>query len=454
MRNYFLGALRVHSFGFLVLVLGALCVASVVMADIISGIPTTAISAHVTITQLTINKPTVSVGDTMIASIAVNDGTIVNVTAPSGWTQIARTDNDINVALISYWKVAGASEPSTYTWSIDEQTKAVGGITPYSGVDAVNPIDTAAGSSGFGTLATTSAVTTTAANEEIIAFFATDVNKSFSTPTGMTQKYNLAHTSAGPSMAADDVIQAVAGSAGSKSSTITGNKQRNWVAQQIALRKVPEVPVVNGSASAGAINDIPPLVTNITFPHTVNPGNNQILIVTMGAEGSGEDTSATYYGIPMTKGNPHGAGDSEYYDYWYLLNPPTGTHDVVVNFPSAAGRHYGAVTISNVDQTTPFDTVVHVSGGDFSSASNVRATTDVTTTGANELILYFVDFGGDNNTYVPDDPQIYSAVGGYANTGAVRAQPSAGVATVGGTISRSYGGSVWEIIAVPIRPAN
>ena len=98
-------------------------VATFAVAAIVSGTSTTNISAHVTFTQLVINKPTVVVGDLMIASIAVNDGSIVNVTAPSGWSQIARTDNDINVALISYYKVAGDSEPSTYTWTIDGQTK-------------------------------------------------------------------------------------------------------------------------------------------------------------------------------------------------------------------------------------------------------------------------------------------------------------------------------------------
>ena len=125
--------------------------ATIALADITSGTSTANISAHVTVTELTINKPTVSTGDLMLASIAINGGSSVNVTAPSGWTQISRTDNDVNVALISYWKTAGASEPSNYKWTIDTQTRAVGGITPYSGVDASNPIDVAAGNTGFGT---------------------------------------------------------------------------------------------------------------------------------------------------------------------------------------------------------------------------------------------------------------------------------------------------------------
>lgn len=220
------------------LVIGAgLLDAGAVSAAIISGTSTTNISAHVTYTQLTINKPAVSVGDVMLASIAVLDGSIVAVTPPSGWTLVARTDNDINVTLISYWKTAGASEPSTYTWTIDEQTKAVGGITPYGGVDTTSPIDAVSGNTGFGTLATTSMITTSVCNEEIIALFTTDVNKTFSTPTGMTQKYSLAHVNAGPLTAAYDVMQMTSGAVTSKSATITGNKARSWSSQQIALRR-------------------------------------------------------------------------------------------------------------------------------------------------------------------------------------------------------------------------
>jgi hypothetical protein len=97
----------------------------------------------------------------MVASLAIKGGTAtVMVTVPSGWTQIARTDNDTNVTLISYYKVASASEPSNYTWTIQDQTRAEGGITDYSGVDTMVPITASSGNIGRGRLATTSAIRT------------------------------------------------------------------------------------------------------------------------------------------------------------------------------------------------------------------------------------------------------------------------------------------------------
>ena len=65
----------------------------IALAAIVSGAPTTGVSAHVTFTQLTLSKPTVNTGDLMLASIAVNGGNTVNITAPAGWTQVVRTDN-------------------------------------------------------------------------------------------------------------------------------------------------------------------------------------------------------------------------------------------------------------------------------------------------------------------------------------------------------------------------
>ena len=156
----------------------------------------------------------------MLASITVNDGSSVDVTPPPGWTLLARTDNDVNVTLISYWKFDNGQEPNSYIWTVDKQTRAVGGITRYSGVDPTNPIDTIASNSGFSSTATTTAITTSTTNEEVVSLFGTNVGKPFSTPTDMNQKYNQQHDGDGPSVAAFDALQVSAGSTGSVASTI------------------------------------------------------------------------------------------------------------------------------------------------------------------------------------------------------------------------------------------
>ena len=69
--------------------------------------------------SLVINKPTgTASGDVMVASISVRPNT-ATITAPSGWTLVRRTDNaNTNPnSLATYYRTAGSSEPTTYTWS-------------------------------------------------------------------------------------------------------------------------------------------------------------------------------------------------------------------------------------------------------------------------------------------------------------------------------------------------
>ena len=87
--------------------------------------------------SLVINKPTGTVqNDVMVASIAVRPNT-ATITAPSGWTLVRRTDNTNSNpnSLATYYKVAGSSEPTSYTWTLGSSAGAAGGIQSFSGVN-------------------------------------------------------------------------------------------------------------------------------------------------------------------------------------------------------------------------------------------------------------------------------------------------------------------------------
>ena len=120
---------------------------------------------------LTITKPTGTIaGDVMIASISVRPNT-ATITAPSGWTLVRRVNNSNSTAnsLAIYDKVAGGSEPASYSWTFSTSTGAAGGIQTFSGVDTVNPIDVEAGqTTTSGTTHTAPSVTTTVANTMLV----------------------------------------------------------------------------------------------------------------------------------------------------------------------------------------------------------------------------------------------------------------------------------------------
>jgi hypothetical protein len=123
-------------------------------------------------TSLTIPKPTGTVqGDVIVAAITISGN--ITFTPPSGWTSIqsgVTAGNEITTQ--SWWLAAGASEPSSYTWSWTTfgAQLATGTMAAYSGVDTSTPID-ASGKSVNNTASTTvnaPSVTTTHANDQLV----------------------------------------------------------------------------------------------------------------------------------------------------------------------------------------------------------------------------------------------------------------------------------------------
>ena len=377
---------------------GILLLGAVAVAAIVSGAVTTNSSIRVTVTQLKLDKPaSISAGDVMLANIGINGGSSAVVsTVPSGWTQITRTDNDVNIALISYWKVASSSEPSDYTWSVDGQTTAEGGIIAYRGVDTTNPVDSMAGNTGFGTQATTSAITTNAANEQIVALFATDVGKNpnagayFSTSTGgMTEKYDVSNVPFGPSIAADDVIQTSAGGTGSKLSTISGNKARNWATQQIALRQPASSTIMfdNRSASVGGTNPSVSITRGTS-------GSNYIGLVFLAAGNTDISASdCTWGGNSMTLLMDQLGSSSAHNQWFYLLAPPSGSQ--IVSCTTNGNMQLAAVTYFGVSQSDPFDT--NFDGASHSYVVNVDGAVangaELTTTGTTHVDTSYAVLG-------------------------------------------------------------
>jgi hypothetical protein len=390
-----------------VIVGAVLSFGAVAFAAITSGTRTAAASSQVADTTVTINKPSVSTGNLMLATIAVKGGSAAVLdSAPTGWTLIASTTNDTNVTLLSYWKAASTSEPSSYTWQFLGQTTAEGEITPYSGVDtSVNPIDAVANNIGFGTTATTTSITTSAAKEEVVALYAADVGEStnagayFSTPTGMTEKSDDTNTPFGPTIAADEVLQTSAGAVGSKTSTISGGKARNWASQQIALRPIT-IAFDAGSSGYDHTNG-----TSLTVSHTIS-GSNRILFVSVtmnqATPGQAADlvTGVTFNGVALTqlgKVATHSccANSIETYLY-YLIAPDTGTHDIVVSY-SSVGNQY--VFVADSSYTGASQTGVPDASAE--SAPNIFPSTSATgtvTTVADDDWVVMGSYSGDGNT--------------------------------------------------------
>ena len=194
---------------------------------------------------LVIPKPTsTATGDLLVAGITVDGGSATSVTAPdAGWTQIRRTDNDTNVSVVSFWKLAGASEGNNYTFTLSPGARAVGGILRVTGVDTANPIDVSGENTENSTSVQAPSITTTTAQTTLIGFFGTGTQTTFGTATSMTERFDQQQgNNAGPSLAGDADSAATAGATGNRTATAGASAQ--WAAQMIAVR--PEKTYAGG----------------------------------------------------------------------------------------------------------------------------------------------------------------------------------------------------------------
>ncbi len=178
--------------------------------------------------SLKINKPSGTLaGDVLVASIAVRPST-ATINA-SGWTLIRRLDNTTgnSNSLAVYYKVAGASEPASYTWSFNSSAGSAGGIQAFSGIDTASPVDVEAGvNTASGLAIGAPSVNTRFANDMLVTSHSFASAASFTPPAGMAEGFDVASNSAG---SGGDAIegcyqrQAATGATGARGATASND---------------------------------------------------------------------------------------------------------------------------------------------------------------------------------------------------------------------------------------
>ena len=184
-----------------------------------SAVPTFR-SRSTTTNGSTVTRPAGAVaGDLLLAALEV-DADPVTVTGPAGWTllqdvRIAPGTASVYHAQLWY-RVAGASEPSSYAWSASVSAWTDIGVLDYANVNGAAPIDvSAAQAAGTTSTPATPQITTAYANDLMVAVF---VDYNFGTWTagsGMTQRFDF------DSVTAQDALLPSSGPVGPKTATST-----------------------------------------------------------------------------------------------------------------------------------------------------------------------------------------------------------------------------------------
>jgi hypothetical protein len=232
-------------------------------------------------TSVTIGRPAgVQAGDTLLAQVVIYDGSGSNVpSSPAGWTSIRRDTVGGNNQISSwlYYKTAGASEPTSYSWNISSQW-AAGVIGAWRGA-SVSPIDNASGATvtGNNPLSDAAPSLTPSTNGEMQVYFYGA--QSSHGPTiilsgALTQRLDTVSSKEGFTLAIADLA---APSAGTPSSTYT----------------VTSSMVTTSALSAQAVLLMPASNATPTPTRTATPTATPTLLPTATATSTAVATSTT-----------------------------------------------------------------------------------------------------------------------------------------------------------------
>jgi hypothetical protein len=201
-------------------------------------------------TSLTINKPAGTVeGDVLIATLGVFDATI---STPSGWTLAPGCPVESQVSgvtwrrLYTFHKLAGPSEPASYSFAISVATQVSGGIAAYSGMDPDEYLIASSTGKGEadGTTVSTGSITPTVDGCTIVSAFTADVYNNVGPATwsipGTTERFDVYDTGTFMTTALADEDQATA-AAVSRTGTVSANSIRR-LSMILALAPAPVGP--------------------------------------------------------------------------------------------------------------------------------------------------------------------------------------------------------------------
>ncbi|MFM7731135.1 MAG: hypothetical protein ACKO6L_08860, partial [Flavobacteriales bacterium] len=217
---------------------------------------------------MTINRPTgVVQGDIMFANV----GNFINATQSSasctGWTLVAGTDVSNGRASLLY-KIAGSSEPPSYTFAVTTSSSAAtGAIVAFSGVNNTTPFDVVNPGSWHTaisqTLSSVPAISTTTNNAAILLFGTcsrvttqitgnfTDADWSISALGTPAELFDVGHNnvSNSPCVGAAWMLDPIAGNtgAGGMRCNVNSGTLRTLAGMMIALRASSAVSVASSA---------------------------------------------------------------------------------------------------------------------------------------------------------------------------------------------------------------
>jgi RHS repeat-associated protein len=385
--------------------------------------------------------------DVMIAAISVRPSS-TTISAPSGWTLVRRVDSSVDQtnSLAVYRKLAGASEASSYDWTMTGAAYTVGGVQTFFNVNTTSAIDVENGQATADSLShATPSITTTVANTLLVTAHSFPTSTTWTPPSGMTEGFDAQYAGVpagqGQSIEGNYVLQAAAGATGTKTATAAG---------------------VSTDADPGATHILalkPGTATTLTINVPSGTALNDVLLASVSVRPSSATISAPT-GWTLVRRVDNTAGQTTSLAVFRKVAGSSEGTSYAFDVSGAAYATGGIQAFFNVDTANPID----VENGQATASALTHAAPSITTTVGNTVLVSSHTFA-TSTTWTPPtgmteafDTQFqpvaagqgHSIEGNYAEKAAIGASGTK-TATAAGTAGTNADIGATHILA--LRPA-
>ena len=364
--------------------------------------------------SLTIGVPAgTQSGDVMVAFVVVRQASNT-ITPPAPWIRVLQQNTSSSLATATYEKVAGSSEPTSYTWSFGTAGEASGWIASYIGVNTTTPVDAKYAQYNVSTSnVDNSGLTTTVANDMLVYAVGIVAATTVNDPAGFTEKAYTASNSLTTAEMSQNIFASV-GTTGTIHGTLSVSNSN--ITQLIALE-----PAVTPTPTPTPTPTSTPTPTPTPVP-TPQPGGISLRTTAAGNNGAGGSTLTINVPVGTTSGDVMIAHVIVSTTGNAIAAPPgwnlvlrqdssssisTAMYEKVAgssepanytwSFGTAGEASGGIASYMGVNTTTPVD----ASNAQYNASTSNGDNTGVTTTTANDMLVYVVGIAGATTVNVP-----------------------------------------------------
>jgi len=330
-----------------------------------------------------LNKPAgTTTGDLLITQIGLPSSTTrLTLDLPGGWAFFRRDRSNLPAYAIGsdlVYRIAGASEPASYTFGLSSSSDYAGTMLRISGVDTRSPFDAHAGiTAPSSTSVTAPTIRSVAPNVLLLQFAAIRTATTFTSPTGMTEINDLAAGTLTIQAARQNIP--TAGVIGSR--TATAGSAAVYAAALVAIRPLAldAAPLQarfasydNDGTSGGAVN--------FMFG---NLSTGDLLALAVGWRGPASAAPTMPAGWTPIRVDANGTTES--IGWWYRIVTGGETWPLTFSPASARAMTSSMFRVANVDTTDP----IAGSGANNGTGTTLTAPA-VTVTNKHTLALHYL----------------------------------------------------------------